>query len=128
MDRSSSLSSSTAAAIAVPDPPHMLLTRGPPATNGRVPAGNEAAGPAEAARHLTEDHDRIAQDLNDNVVRRLFAAGLDLQAALGLIGDHRGADKIHHAIGELDQAIRDLRDTIFGPALAAAIHTGDNHC
>ena len=120
MDRSSSLSSAAASAMPVPEAPQLLLTRGPPATNGHVPAGNEAAGPAEVARHLTEDHDRIARGLNDIVVHRLFAAGLDLQAALGLIGDHRGAGKIHHAISELDQAIRDLRDTIFGRAPAAA--------
>jgi signal transduction histidine kinase len=63
---------------------------------------------------LAEDHDRIAQGLNDIVVHRLFAAGLDLQAALGLLGDHRAATKIYHAIGELDQAVVDLRDSIFG--------------
>lgn len=51
--------------------------------------------------------------LNDVVVRGLFAAGLDLQAALGLIGDHRAAGKICHAVDELDQAIRDIRNTIF---------------
>jgi signal transduction histidine kinase len=88
-----------------------------------VPAGNGAAGSAEAAWYLTEDHDRIARGLNDLVVYRLFAAGLDLEAALGLIGDHRGAGKIHHAISELDQAIRDLRDTIYGCKSAAAAPT-----
>jgi hypothetical protein len=50
------------------------------------------------------------------VVRRIFAAGLDLHVALGLIGEHRGADKIYHAIDELDNAIRDIRDAVFrGP-------------
>jgi hypothetical protein len=69
-------------------------------------------------RYLTEDHDRNARRMNDVVVRRIFAAGLDLQAALGLIGDHSGASKIYHAIDELHHAIRDIRDTIFdrGPA------------
>jgi signal transduction histidine kinase len=47
------------------------------------------------------------------VIHRIFAAGLDLQAAVGLIGDQRVASKIRHAIDELDQAIRDIRDTIF---------------
>jgi two-component system, NarL family, sensor histidine kinase DevS len=63
---------------------------------------------------LAEDHDRIARGVNDVVVRRLFAAGLDLQAALGLMGEHRATPRICHAVGELDQAIRDLRDAIFG--------------
>jgi hypothetical protein len=57
------------------------------------------------ARYLSEDHDRIAQGLNDVVAHQLFAAGLDLHAALGLIGDHRGAGKIHHAIGEAPVAV-----------------------
>jgi hypothetical protein len=66
------------------------------------------------------DHrDRLAQRMNDVVVRRIFAAGLDLQAALGLIGehraaaDHRAAGRICHATDELDHAIRDLRNILF---------------
>jgi signal transduction histidine kinase len=81
---------------------------------GAAPAGNGPAGSAGVTRDRTEDHDRIAQGLDDVVAHRLFAAGLELQAALGLIGDHPGAGKIHHAIGELDRAIRDLRGVIFG--------------
>ena len=86
---------------------------GSSAGSGRAPEGSGAAGSAEVIRYLTEDHDRIAQRMNDVVVRRIFAAGLDLHAALGLIGDHSGASKIYHALDELDQAIRDIRETIF---------------
>jgi signal transduction histidine kinase len=95
---------------ATPDaPPQVLASRGPPSLNG-------ASVSVELARSRAEEQDRIAQELNDGVVRRIFAAGLDLHAALGLIGDHPGAGKIYHAIGELDHAIRDIRDTIFnGP-------------
>jgi hypothetical protein len=92
---------------------HVPQTRGPPAGRGQAPEGNGAVGPAEVTRHLIEDHDRIAQSMNDVVVRRIFAAGLDLEAALSLIGDHKGASKICHAIDELDHAIRDIRDIIF---------------
>jgi hypothetical protein len=91
----------------------VLLTRGLPPGDGRAPAGNGAAVSAELTRYLIEDHDRIAQSLNDVVVHRIFAAGLDLHAALGLIGEHRGAGKIYHAIGELDNAICDIRDDVF---------------
>ena len=108
MHRSPSLPST--AAMPAPDVPCELLTRGPPAASGRAPEGS---GTAEVTRYLTEDHDRIAQRMNDVVVRRIFAAGLDLQTALALIGDHSGASKIYHALDELDQAIRDIRDTIF---------------
>jgi two-component system, NarL family, sensor histidine kinase DevS len=62
---------------------------------------------------LAEDHDRIAEGLNDLVVRRLFSAGLALEAARALIGEHRAADKLEHAISELDRAIADLRGTVF---------------
>ena len=110
----SSLSSAAATATIPPlDAPHPLLTRGPPASNGLAPADNGAAASAERTRYLAEDHDRIAQGINDVVVRRISAAGLDLYAALGLIGDHRGASKIWHAIHELDQTVKDIRDTIF---------------
>ena len=108
MHRSPSLPST--AAMSAPDVPCELLTRGPPAVTGRA---SEGSGTAEVTRYLTEDHDRIAQRMNDVVVRRIFAAGLDLQTALALIGDHSGASKICHALDELDQAIRDIRDTIF---------------
>jgi hypothetical protein len=109
--------SSAAATAAISAPGAApVLTRGPPPGNGRAPAGNGAAVSAELTRYLTEDHDRIAQSLNDVVVRRIFAAGLDLHVALGLIGEHRGAGKIYHAIDELDNAIRDIRDAVFrGP-------------
>jgi hypothetical protein len=53
------------------------------------------------------------QSLNDLVVQRLFAAGLDLQAALALVSDPVVTDKIDRASGQLDRAILDLRDTIF---------------
>ena len=43
---------------------------------------------------------------------RLFSAGLALEVALGLIGEHRAAGRIH-AVSELDLAIRDIRDMVF---------------
>ena len=114
MDRSSRLScAGTAATLPASAAAQVQLTRGPPASNGRALAGNESAGPAPAILGVTEDHDRIAQGLNDIVVHRLFGAGIDLHAALDMVGDARAADKIYHAIGELDQAIRDIRNAVF---------------
>jgi signal transduction histidine kinase len=113
VDRPSSLSSAVAVAtVPARDAPRNRLTRSPPASSG-ARAGNGPAVSAQLTRSATEDHDRITQDQNDVVASRLFAAGLDLQAALGLIGDQHVADHIGDAIGNLDQAIRDLRDTIF---------------
>ncbi|HUY49343.1 MAG TPA: hypothetical protein VMV92_27070 [Streptosporangiaceae bacterium] len=113
MHRSASLSAAVAmATMPAADPSHVLLTLGPPA-GGRWPEGTDAVRSAEVTRHLIEDHDRIAQRMNDIVVHRIFAAGLDLHAALGLMRDHRGTSEIYHAIDELDHAIRDIRDSIF---------------
>ena len=57
-----------------------------------------AAGPAEPALRRAEDQDRIVQGLNGVVVRRLFAAGLDLEIVLGLIGDYRASSDVCRAI------------------------------
>ena len=67
--------------------------------------------PAEATAGQAEDRGQAALGLNDVVVRRLLTAGQDLQAALGLLGDHPASGKIRHAVDEMDQAIRDIRDT-----------------
>jgi signal transduction histidine kinase len=73
-----------------------------------------AADSAETARRLIEDRDRIGNQINDVVVRRLFSAGLDLQSALGLLDGHRAGENIQDALAELDQAIINLRGTVFG--------------
>jgi len=92
-------------AIPQPDEPRIQPAHDPPA--------GQAGDLAEVTLRLAQDRDRIAQGINDVMIRRIFAAGLDLQAALELIGKHRAASKIWHAIGELDQAVSDIRDTIF---------------
>lgn len=94
-----------------PAVPRVQPTRGPPPGNPQAPEDGNAAGPAKASLDLVEDHEPIAPGLND-VVGQLFSAGLDLQAALRLMGDHPASSKICHAMDELDQAIRDIRDTI----------------
>jgi len=76
------------------------------------PSGR-AGDPAEVTLHLVHDRDRIAGGTDDIVVQRLFSAGLALQTALELLGDHPGTAKVHKAIGELDLAIRDFRNGLF---------------
>jgi hypothetical protein len=103
---------STAATTPAPAERRVEPTRGPPPGSPQAPGGGSAAGPAEILGALAEDHERIAQGLNDVVAGPLATAGLDLQAALGLIGDHPASSKISHAVAELDQAIQAIRDTI----------------
>jgi hypothetical protein len=86
------------------------MTTGP----GHDPPAARAADSAETARRLIEDHDRIGNQINDVVVRRLFSAGLALQSTLGLLDGHRAGENIQDALAELDQAILNLRDTVFG--------------
>ena len=108
------MASTYSAAPATPAPAESQVqpTRGPPPVSPQAAEGG-AAAPADAIMYLVEDRERIALGLNDVVVRRLFTAGLDLQAVLGVMGDHPMSGRICHVVDELDQAIRDIRDTIF---------------
>ena len=72
-----------------------------------------AGDPAEVSLHLVHNRDRIAGDMNDIVVQRLFSAGLALETALGLMGSHPGAAKVREAVGAMDLAIRDFRNVLF---------------
>ncbi|HWG60593.1 MAG TPA: hypothetical protein VG253_02665 [Streptosporangiaceae bacterium] len=116
MDRSSEPDTQEVDAAALRDAAILLLTPGLSASSGQVPTTNDGVRSADVIRYPADDHRRLLRVLSDVVVHRLFAAGLDLQAALALIGEDRGAGRIHDAIGELDQAIRDLRHTVFCPS------------
>ena len=60
------------------------------------------------------DRDRIAQDLHDNVIQRLFATGMSLQSATAEgVGTDRIAEVVRHAIEQLDRTVREIRTTIF---------------
>ena len=79
----------------------------------RDPPPGRVADSAEVILRLAQDRDRIASGMNDIVVHRLFSAGLCLQTVLELMGNHPGAAKIQEVVGELDLAIRDLRNVLF---------------
>jgi signal transduction histidine kinase len=95
----------------VPSAPAVELQSPSAAANGS--AAGRAADPPEMTIRLAMEHDRIVEGLNNDVVHRLFSAGLALEAALALAGSHPAAAKIEQAIGELDQAINDLRAAVF---------------
>jgi signal transduction histidine kinase len=57
------------------------------------------------------DRERIARDLHDNAIQRLYAAGLQLHAALGRADL---ASQVGQTIDTLDEVIREIRATIFG--------------
>jgi signal transduction histidine kinase len=63
---------------------------------------------------LLEDRDRIARDLHDLAIQRLFATGMTLQSAARFI-EHPGAsDRVLRAVADLDETIKIIRSTIFG--------------
>jgi signal transduction histidine kinase len=64
-------------------------------------------------RALTEDRDRIARDLHDSVIQRLFAIGLSLQGTARLVERPEAVRRIGEAIDKLDETIRQLRKAIF---------------
>ena len=59
------------------------------------------------------DRDRIARDLHDHVIQRLFATGLQLQSTLRRIEDATVRERVGQAVGELDQTVREIRTAIF---------------
>jgi signal transduction histidine kinase len=62
---------------------------------------------------LVQDRERIAADLHDSVIQRLFATGLALQATLRTVSDDVVAQRIEGAVVDLDETIRQIRTTIF---------------
>src|SRR5262249_31932639 len=62
---------------------------------------------------VLEDRERIARDLHDVVIQRLFATGLHLQSAARLAVRPEGGERIGSAVDDLDTTIRDIRSAIF---------------
>ena len=63
---------------------------------------------------IFEDRDRIARDLHDLVIQRLFATGIQLQGALRHADlPPEVSDRITRAVDDLDETIREIRQTIF---------------
>ncbi|MEU4240709.1 GAF domain-containing protein [Actinoplanes sp. NPDC026619] len=72
---------------------------------------------------VLEDRERIARDLHDVVIQRLFATGMQLQGAVPHAARPEAVRRINAAVDDLDATIRDIRRSIFelrtptGPSL-----------
>jgi signal transduction histidine kinase len=62
---------------------------------------------------VLQDRDRIARDLHDLVIQRLYATGMSLQGAVPLIARPEVADRVSTAVDALDETIREIRSAIF---------------
>jgi PAS domain S-box-containing protein len=65
----------------------------------------------ESAR-ISLEHERIARDLHDTVIQRLFALGMSLQGAERFAQGKVG-DRIRESVDAIDEVIREIRETIF---------------
>ncbi|RZD85196.1 histidine kinase [Streptomyces albidoflavus] len=83
---------------------------------------DQAAIALELARRRAEseelvvlhDRDRIARDLHDLAIQRLFATGMTLQSTTRAIADRpAAAERVSRAVDDLDTTIRIIRSTIF---------------
>ena len=73
-----------------------------------------AARRADAERlSLYEDRDRIARDLHDLVIQRLYATGMSLEGTMPMIVKPEVASRVSNAVDAMDETIKEIRATIF---------------
>jgi PAS domain S-box-containing protein len=73
---------------------------------------------------IGDERERIARDLHDLVIQRLFASGLSLKSALPMVDDEHAVDRLSRVVDDLDETIREIRTTIFTLAPPMLASTG----
>ncbi|KUN00093.1 histidine kinase [Streptomyces yokosukanensis] len=63
---------------------------------------------------VLQDRDRIARDLHDLAIQRLFATGMTLQSAGRFVEHPEASERVLRAVDDLDETIKIIRSTIFG--------------
>ena len=101
------------------------ITPHPPFTDADLDMAETFAGQAAIALELSDaradqqrlgvlvDRWRIAGDLHDHVIQRLFAAGLSLQSIASTVDDEIIEQRLTRTVNELDETIQQIRSTIF---------------
>lgn len=100
--------------------------RGIIALHSELDAAHSDEARAWAEHEVMAERDRIARDLHDQVIQRVFAAGLALQGIASLIRNPRAAKRVRAVIDDLDATVHELRTAIFGaydpPRKTAGLH------
>jgi hypothetical protein len=73
----------------------------------------ERALAAERELGQLEDRERIARELHDTVIQRLFATGMALQSMASQLPEEQ-SQRLEQAVDDLDETIREVRTAIFG--------------
>ncbi|MFF3949045.1 GAF domain-containing protein [Streptomyces sp. NPDC001902] len=83
---------------------------------GSAALAMELAERRRAAEQMAqlEDRDRIARDLHDLAIQRLFATGMTLQSAARFVDHPQASERLLRAVDDLDETIKIIRSTIFG--------------
>ncbi|WP_405797193.1 GAF domain-containing sensor histidine kinase [Streptomyces sp. NBC_01506] len=87
-----------------------------PAFTARAALAMELAGRRRAAERTSvlADRDRIARDLHDLAIQRLFATGMTLQSVVRSVDRPEARERLLRAVDDLDETIKIIRSTIFG--------------
>ncbi len=108
------------------------LPLAPPAVEMLTSFAAQAGVGLELAAHrrdaerfaVFEDRDRIARDLHDLVIQRLYATGMSLESLSARMGESDNGRRITSAVDALDETIKEIRSAIFSlhsrPAAAEA--------
>jgi signal transduction histidine kinase len=82
--------------------------------NARLYDETERRGRELQRLQVFEERERIAKELHDGVIQSLFAVGMNLQGVATSSADPETARRLEAAVEDVDVAIRDLRNYIFG--------------
>jgi signal transduction histidine kinase len=93
----------------------------PPAVEMLVSFAAQAGVGLELAAHrrdaervaVFEDRDRIARDLHDLVIQRLYATGMSLEGMSARMGESDTGRRLSSAVDALDETIKEIRAAIF---------------
>jgi len=94
------------------------------ATHAAIALTLAAARSRERELTVLADRERIAHDLHDHVIQRLFAAGLDLQGSIARCRSPELGDRLMRTVDDLQATIETIRSTIFD--LQSPLTTGDD--
>ena len=82
--------------------------------NARLTEESERRGRELQRLQVVEERERIGKELHDGVIQSLFAVGMNLQGMAAATEDEELKRRLEAAVDDVDHAIRDLRNYIFG--------------